>query len=236
MLSVDIGATDQRRVLGLVEATIGRADVSGQLVQRVPRLGAPELLTLFGLEGLWIVRGSDVHDPVGPQPVDLQSRAIGRDLSVRHGQDLFADLGSSVGGSGHITPLRDVIGLGKVLDGGVGQRLGVADLEAALDEVDRVHVERAIAHRDQLLQAEVQLAGLAPVSCFSDPADVDGTVWADDGPVDAGLESGTVPEDRALVLAFDLFERDPLQAAVGDVAEEHLTGEWSLFQRDRCTR
>jgi hypothetical protein len=99
-----------------------------------------------------------------------------------------------------------------------------------------VDVERVGAVEGELLQAELELAGLAPVALPADAADVDRAVRAERDPVHAGLEALGHPEHRTLVLAADLLQVRPLQAAVGDVAEHHLAGEGALGQHDRVTR
>src|SRR5690606_11918691 len=78
--------------------------------------------------------------------------------------------------------------------------------------------------------------GLSPVAALADAADVDHAVGPDDRAVDAGLEARAVTEDRPLVLALDLLEERALQAAVGDVTEEHLPGARALGGMHRGAR
>lgn len=68
------------------------------------------------------------------------------------------------------------------------------------------------------------------------PPAADRPVRAEADPVDPGLQALRHPEHRALVLAADLLQVGPLEAAVGHVAEDHLSGEGAFGQEEGVAR
>ena len=235
VLGVELRAAGEHAVLELVEPFADRCDVAGQRVERVPRLGAQQLLAALGLER---PRRAHVDDAVRLEAVDLQRDrlAVGRDRRGGDGQRLLGDLGAAVGRGRHVGPLPHLVLGGQVGDRRVRQRLGVGQVEAAVGELHLLDVERLGAVRDELLQAELELAGLAPVAAGAEAADDDRAVVLEQQVREAGLEALGHPEVRALVLTLDLLQERPLDPAVGHVGDPHLPGERTARDQHRLAR
>ena len=77
---------------------------------------------------------------------------------------------------------------------------------------------------------------MVPVAVVADAAEVEVTVGPGRDLIDAGLEALGHPVQRALELAVDLFEEDPLQTAVGHVANRELPREQPFLHHDRGRR
>src|SRR5690606_41154627 len=135
-----------------------------------------------------------------------------------------------------VAPLLDLVGLGELVHDLVRDGVGVLDLEAALDDAHLLDVEGVLVDGDELLEAVPELAGLAPVAALTGAAGVQRAVGTVDDAVHADLEARGVAEDRTLELAVDLLEERALDAAVGDVAEEHLPRELAVLHEDRVAR
>lgn len=207
---------------------------AGACVQRVPGLGGPELLTGVRGEG---ARRAHVHHSVGLEAGDGEpdGSTVGGEPGGCDGEDLFVDLGASVRRRGDVPPLLDGVGALRQLGGRfLRQGLGVGDIEPVAGGAHGLDVERGLAVRRELLQAEAEFAFLAPVPVGAEAAGVDGTVRSGADAGDAGLQALGVPEHGALVLAVHLLQVGALESAVGDVAEEHLPGERPLLQQHRC--
>jgi hypothetical protein len=82
--------------------------------------------------------------------------------------------------------------------------------------------------------SKVLLAGLSPVAAGAEAAGVDRPVGSDAELRHARFQSLGEPEQGALVLAVDLLQVGALDTAVGDVADQQLTGEDALLDQDRC--
>ena len=229
----DGGTAVEHPCLGFVPGAV--AVVAGDLVEGVPGLGVPQLLTLHRCQGPW---AADVHDPVGLQAGDVEGHghAVGRHRCRSDLELLLTDARAAVGRRGAVGPLLDLVGLGDRRDRLRRQRLGVGQLEAGRGGAHLADVEGVGAVGRQLLQAVVQLAGLAPVARLADAADVERAVGTEDGPVDAGLEARGVTERRTLIDAVDLLDEAALQPAVGHVAEHHLAGEGAVLEHHRVGR
>ncbi len=229
---VELGAAGERGGLGLVHRRCLRA--VGQRGEGVPGLGAPQLLAVVRREG---ARGLDVDDVAGAEAVQLQRHGPAV-LGERRGGDVegpLVDLRAAVPGGGHVTPLLGLVLGRQTVRRLLGERLGVLDREAAVDRAHGPDVEGPVTGAGELLEAELQLALLAPVPRVPDATGVDRPVRSDADPVDPGLQALRHPEDRALVLAADLLQVGPLESAVGHVTEEHLPGERAVLQLDRVT-
>ena len=92
------------------------------------------------------------------------------------------------------------------------------------------------AVRDELLQAELELAVLAPVAAGAEAADDDRAVVLERHVRDAGLQALGHAEVGALVLALDLLQERALDAAVGHVGDPHLAGERAARDQHRLAR
>ena len=92
------------------------------------------------------------------------------------------------------------------------------------------------AVRDELLEAELELAVLAPVAAGAEAADDDRAVVLEQHVRDAGLQALGHAEVGALVLAFDLLQERPLDAAVGHVGDPHLARERAARDQHRLAR
>ncbi len=235
VLGVDAGGAEQSRLLGLVPAGVRRRDIPRKRVQRVPRLGAPQLLVRRGLEG---TRRAHVDHVTRLEALDRHGHggAVLGHGGVRDEQRLLADLGTAVLGGRSVAPLLEGVRVRDVRRGLLGDGLRVLDLEAALDDAHLLHVEGVFAQGRELLQSIAQLAGLAPVATLAGAADVQRAVRAVDDAVDAHLEARGVTEGSALVLAVDLLEERALHAPVGHVAEQHLPREVAFLDEHRRAR
>ncbi len=230
VVGVDRRAARELRLLGLVRGD--RWFRTGDAVQRVPRLGAPQRLTVGGGER---PGRAHVHDPVGLQTRDRQRDlpAVLRQGRRRDGQSLLVDLRTAVARRRHVPPLGDSVVRRQVPRGLLRQRPGVLQFEPARHRAHGEDVERVVTGGSQLLQAVGELARLAPVAARAEAAEIDRTVRAPRDPVDPDLESLGHAEDRALVLALHLLQVRALNTPVGDVTEQHLSGERTLLDVQR---
>ena len=179
-----------------------------------------------------------MDDAVGLQAVDLERDGLpvlagGR---ARDGEALLVELGTAVLRRRAVAPLLDLVLARQVGQRVSGQGLGVLDLEATLDDVHRQHVEGHVLGEVELLQAVAQLAVLAPVAAGAEATDDQLAVVALEHAADTGLEALRHPEQRALLGAVDDLEVGALEAAVGDVADEHLAGVRAAVDDDGRAR
>ena len=235
VLGVELRAAGHDAVLELVEPVADGRDVAGQRVERVPRLGAQQLRAVLRVER---PRGADVDDAVRLEVGDLErdDLAVGGDRRLGHVQRLFTDLRAAVVRGRRVAPLAHVVLVGQVGERRVGERLGVGQLEAAVGQLHLLDVERLGAVRDELLQAELELAGLLPVAAAAETADDDRAVVLEQDVRDAGLKALRHAEVGALVLALDLLQERPLDPAVGDIRDPHLAGERAARDQHRLAR
>ena len=182
-------------------------------------------------------RRAEVDDAVGLQAVDLERDRLAVLAGGRagDGEALLVELGTAVLGRGAVAPLLDL-----VLAREVGERVAAESglvysisKPPSTTSIDSMSKGTSLGEVE-LLQAVAQLAVLAPVAAGAEATDDQLAVVALEHAADTGLEALRHPEQRALLGAVDVLEVGALQAAVGDVADEHLAGVRALRRRRRA--
>src|SRR5690606_24883605 len=138
--------------------------------------------------------------------------SVGRDFDLADRQNFLTDLRTAVEDLLIVPPPADHIRIA-IRKQVARHRHGEGDQEAALPRFDRLHLEGDFAIRPQALQAEL-VALVIPVAVRADAAHIEASIRTPHEAVDARFDALGEAEDASLIIAADILDKHPLDAAV----------------------
>src|SRR5512138_699323 len=137
--------------------------------------------------------------------LDEGATSIGRYVHAAYDQLILIDLRTAIVRRRHIAPLAHEIVFGSQAVARA-QRLSEFDLDTVRFRANGQHLERAFLGRNELLEAVMKLACLAPISWVADAADVERAVRSPDRTVHASFEPLYETKHAALIRTVDLLD------------------------------